>query len=510
MNRGFCYYFKEGVRSSCTALFRNKHFFRNLVYFFMELIGRVTLFFGPLFDLAGVRQGKVLRKQKQIAVSPCFREAGKAGNVWTYFITVCVEGLMFLAGLAVLALITGALGLLGYAISTISSDLDANLFVSIFAVPGLLLALVYLVVLPIIFTPTPWIVLNNEGITVGDALAACFRTMKQNGKLTVALNTLIPLLINLAVLGIGVGGAFLWSELLTGNELYSLVMIVWILVSAVGFAVVAPIFALTTRSANEHLFEDIVLDPVAANKRTNGINITRCRGQKFEISSIESNLTALFDETDSESQPVLEEIVKETPASPAVDLGSAMQTHPSKRKKAQPPEAEPIAEEPSEPLPEPEDAEEGTPEPPVFEETQPEAPDEPTELVEPIPEPTEPEEIAEPEEPPVAEAAPEVAEESETVAAPEEEALPTVTDILGEADGAEPEAQEEEFFEDIFGDLAEEPQAEPAAAEAAEETAEPAASEEAEREPQTESAPAPEKERKKTAASKLLSRLKKK
>ena len=57
------------------------------------------------------------------------------------------------------------------------------------------------------------------------------------------------------------------------------------------------------------LFEDIALDPVNANKRTSGINITKISGARVDREEIADNLTALFDEGIEEKTPDSEELV---------------------------------------------------------------------------------------------------------------------------------------------------------------------------------------------------------
>ena len=304
MNRGFGYYYREGISSSAKALFRNKNYFRYFAYYFMELIGRLALIFNPLFDLANVRQGKLVRKEKDVCVSQSFREIGRGRTGRTYFVTVCVEGLLFLAGLLMIASVTLVLASVGYGISMLTDNLDPLVFMIIFSVPGGVIALAYVGIMPLIFAPTPYIAANNPDIGVGDTLSACFNTMKANGKLTLFLNVLVTLAAKLGCLAFfGACGYLIWNSL-RYEDVLVLALVGWNALALVVYAIVAPIFTLALRAANNRLFEDIVVDSVAVNRTTNGVNISFCKGQKIGFGNVGSALAAMFERTEPSSAPI--------------------------------------------------------------------------------------------------------------------------------------------------------------------------------------------------------------
>ena len=304
MNRGFGYYYREGISSSAKALFRNKNYFRYFAYYFMELIGRLALIFNTLFDLANVRQGKLVRKEKDVCVSQSFREIGRGRTGRTYFVTVCVEGLLFLAGLLMIASVTLVLASVGYGISMLTDNLDPLVFMIIFSVPGGVIALAYVGIMPLIFAPTPYIAANNPDIGVGDTLSACFNTMKANGKLTLFLNVLVTLAAKLGCLAFfGACGYLIWNSL-RYEDVLVLALVGWNALALVVYAIVAPIFTLALRAANNRLFEDIVVDPVAVNRTTNGVNISFCKGQKIGFGNVGSALAAMFERTEPSSAPI--------------------------------------------------------------------------------------------------------------------------------------------------------------------------------------------------------------
>lgn len=473
MNRGFNHYFREGVKSSAGALYHNKGLVKFLVYFFMETIGRCLLIFNPLFDLAGVKQGEFIWRQKRVEVSQSFKHAGNPHAVWTYVLTLCVEALMFLAGMVLIGVFTFLLALLGYGISMLFEDPDTTLFMGIFSVPGGILMLVYCVIMPLIFAPTPYIVANNRGIGVGDTLSGCFNTMKSCGKWTLFLNSFIPALIQLLILWVIGTATYFLSGALIETSFYSLVMAIWYIVVIIGYVLVAPIFTLTARSANHHLFRDIVLDPVSADRFTKGINIKKCNGKLFTAEEAEEGLVSLFDETASD--PYEAQSAAPAPApeqKEQVNLADALEPLGKKAGKEQrrvpPAEAEPKAaesapEQPAEPATEavkeeiPVQTAEPAAEVPAIEPAPVEAPvsepvkeETPAFKSAPAPEPVKTAESVETEAP-----VPESVQTAESARAEERKPLPE--------DFTAYEEEEEPFeLETVSGILADEPKAEPA------------------------------------------------
>lgn len=444
MNRGFNYYFREGVKSSAKALFRNKNYLRYFVYFIMEILSRLFLIFGPIFDLANVRQGSLIWKRRRIDVSQSFRNAGNPHSVWTYVLTVLVESLMFLAGILLIGVFTALLAAVGYGISQIASNPDSKLFIGIFSVPGAALLLVYLVIMPLILAPTAYIIAENPGIGVGDTLSICFNTMKANGKWTLFLSMFIPALIKgLCAVALCLSTYFLWDAL-KDSDYSVLVIVLWGIITLSGYAIVAPIFTLASRSATHHLFQDIMLDKIGGSKTVKGINIKKCNGQMFRPEEIESNMVSMFDETDADAYDTSDGGAKTNSASPQprVNLADAYEYDPAKKPRKK--QTEKSAEEPVA-------AETAAPE------TEPAAQPADTPLTEPMSEPAEEPVAAEtvaPETEPVVQSAEEpAAQPAETPAEPavrptpqpepqpqkqpeydeEEGELVTLSDILGDA-----------------------------------------------------------------------------
>ena len=298
MNRGFAFYFKNAMKSSAATIWKNKNILKVWVYFLAELVARLTIIFSAIFDLADIRQAKAAQDSASMDFSETMKVAAKGKPFGTMVLTIIVEAFIFLGGAVLIAVVTGILYLIGYIVSNLV--IVPWYTVWLFCIPGGLALLVYAVVMILIFSPTPYLIETNPGLSVAETVKICFDTMKGRGKTTAFLNFFIPTLLELIVLGVCGGGLYV-IRLFVPIKLRLIAAAGCIIVSAVLILLTIPMFDLAKKIAQKGLFEDIVLDP--ANKRTAGINIKNCNGIKFQKSEIKGNLVALFDETQSDSIP---------------------------------------------------------------------------------------------------------------------------------------------------------------------------------------------------------------
>ena len=216
-------------------------------------------------------------------------------------------------------------GSIGYGVSKIASYENYELFILIFAAPAVPILAIYVLVSLLIFSPTAYIMANNEGISAGEAIGACYRSMMNNGKMTLFLSYFISGLIKMLYLGaFGVGGYFLFT-LCVPEEYFVITLIGYIVVALAGYLLFAPIFTLATRVLKEHMFEDIVLDSVAVMRAEGKINLSVCNGRKLQAEATNKNLASLFEYTEDpykilamtekkSQEPVLDNIkVKSSP-----------------------------------------------------------------------------------------------------------------------------------------------------------------------------------------------------
>lgn len=297
MHRGFNYYYREGLKTSGKTLYRNKCYFRFILYFLAEFFGRILIVFNPHFNLANMRQGYVIRKACKLNVSSAFRNVGHRVSIWTYILTLCLEGLIIIAGIAAVAILAAILGSIGYAVGKIASFDDYELMILLFAAPSALLMVLYVLITLLIFSPTAYIMNNNENVSAGETIGACYRSMLNSGKMTVFLTYFVSGLIKSLYLGaMGTGGYFLLG--LFPQNLSVVIIIGWSLLTLLGYLSFAPILTLANRVVKEHLFEDIVLDPVTAARVNEKVNLSVCNGKKIQPELAPQNLASLFEYTE--------------------------------------------------------------------------------------------------------------------------------------------------------------------------------------------------------------------
>ena len=300
MNRGFAFYFKNAMKSSASTIWKNKNILQVWAYFLAELVARLTILFSAIFDLANIRQAKLVQESGKMDFPQTMKVASRGKPLGTMVLAVIVEAFIFLGGALIIAVATGILYLIGFIVSCLVSVPWYTVW--LFCIPGGLVLLAYAVVMILILSPTPYIIETNPGISVAETVKICFDTMKSKGKTTAFLNFFIPTLLELIVLGVCGGGLYLlW--LFVPLKFKLIACAGCIIVSAVVILLTVPMFDLAKKIAQKELFEDIVSDPTNAGKRTAGINIKACNGIKFEKSEINGNLVALFDETQSDSIP---------------------------------------------------------------------------------------------------------------------------------------------------------------------------------------------------------------
>ena len=300
MNRGFAFYFRNAMKSSAAAIWKNKNMLQVLMYFLTELVARVTVLFSAIFDLANIRQAKIVQEKGKMDIPETLQVATKGKPLWTMVLSIIAEAFIFLGGALLIAIVTGILLLIGFIVCSVVHGPQYIMW--LFCIPGGLVFLVYALIMVLIFSPTPYIIETNPNLGVYETVKICFDTMKGRGKATAFLNFFIPSLIEGIIVMICITGFNLIKYLMPGP--YTIfVLTAWIIFSVVFFLLTVPMFDLAKKVAQKSLFEDIALDPANARKRTAGINIKVCNGVKFQKSEIKGNLVALFDETQTDSIP---------------------------------------------------------------------------------------------------------------------------------------------------------------------------------------------------------------
>ncbi|MCM1437716.1 MAG: hypothetical protein NC131_00695 [Roseburia sp.] len=327
MNKGFAYYFKQAFKISAQTIWKNKNVIKSMLYFFMSMLARLTVFFGAMVSLSGVRQAKIAQNKRTVDVPQSYVLASQK-PLWTMIVATAIEVLMYLAGFLLVSIVCGAFFAIGLIIAQFVAFKYIFLVYVIFAVPCLIIYLLYTIIVVAVFSPTAYVIDSNPALSAGDVVSVCVSSMKSRGKTTVILNYFVPSLIMVAIAGVCAAG-FVLIALLLGGQKYTLLLIVlWALVSVLVLSLTIPVFGMTKNLSLVMLFEDIALDPVNAQKRTAGINIRKISGARVDREEVADNLNALFDDALEEKTPPKEELARRhkpkiKPLKPEVEAVSA-------------------------------------------------------------------------------------------------------------------------------------------------------------------------------------------
>ena len=238
----------------------------------------------------------MIRKENRLDFSSSFSNVGRRSQFGTYLLALCIEGLILLAGIAAAGILAVILGSIGYGISKLASYENYRLLVLLFSAPaGLILAL-YVLVNALIFSPTAYIIANNEGVSAGETIGACYKSMINNGKFTVFFSYFVSNLLKTLYLGAFGFGGYILMRFVPENY-FLLALIGWVIISLAGYLTFAPILTLTNRVVKEHLFEDIVLDPAVATRINEKVNLSVCKGKTLKT-EVSKNLASLFEYTE--------------------------------------------------------------------------------------------------------------------------------------------------------------------------------------------------------------------
>lgn len=306
MNRGFRFYFAQAMRASNKSLWKKGNILKYLAYFIMSCLAAFTFVLSPMFRLADVRQAKIAAKENTVDIPQSFKVACRAKPFFTMLLATVLEALLFIAGLILIGIAACLLGVVGYAVSLFVTEVPPMLIMYVFLAPGGLAIAVYSIVMALLFAPTAYVVETNPDMGAANAVSICINTMKSRGKWTYFITLFVTFLIEFLILAVGAGVEAAVILFIDDVRLSVVLAVLVGIVFFVGFALVAPMFGLARKVTVYSLFDDVVLDPVNASKRTDGVNIRRCKGVKFDPAQYENELSALFDETYSDRVPVPE------------------------------------------------------------------------------------------------------------------------------------------------------------------------------------------------------------
>ena len=328
MNKGFKFYYKDGLRKARKAFKKKKNLGKYYAYLLSSLIGRIVLFlFMPAFGLSDYRLARMVRDGENITLSKVYDVMDRPKNFWTCILAGLNTILIFLGGLLIILIPTGALGAIGYLIAYILANPNYQfLLPAAFMVPGALVTLVYLFIFPFYISPLIYIISNVDGVNSTDALKNSFKAMKE-GKGTLFglffVHFIMLLLLTALIGGIGFGLVYylpvmLYNANIINDRLLFIVRgagaIVTVLLLFFVYFRILPVRLVGLRIARMGLYDDIL---VKYDSALEAIYVKGVKVEKTSLKNYKDNLIRLFDETTGYSkyeEPKQEsvEVIKES------------------------------------------------------------------------------------------------------------------------------------------------------------------------------------------------------
>ena len=162
MNRGFAFYFAKGMRTAAKSILKGGKLLQYYIYFFASLIGRLIPFVGMIFFVSDVRRAKIAKDEGELTILRPFGGVENGASFGAAVLSSLLLLLLLLGGLSIAAGIGYGLYIGGYAFGkAVDVNQPATLGV-VFAIPAIAAALVYIVVMLLLFAPVPYIIDTNE------------------------------------------------------------------------------------------------------------------------------------------------------------------------------------------------------------------------------------------------------------------------------------------------------------------------------------------------------------
>ena len=301
MNRGFKIYFKEGKKASASTLKNKGNYIRFYTFLMVKLLSLVFIPLYSLARLAQVRLTKSVKDDNEIEFTKSLKSSDSFKNFWTIYLADGFKLLYILGNILVITLATGILYAVGFGLEQfiISQMRNFNVMISVlFAIPGALVLVIYLLTLPFKYVPNAHIVdSSSEDVGASKVLYYSFNALKKTGKKTLFVSYLLELLFNLLYFVV------VLVVYLILNEIFILELTVFVVILlALPYFYVFPKIALTFSVARYCLYEDVVYDQLIANKKVSGIAIKDVTTKN--VATPKQMLNHIFSNEDSEETEI--------------------------------------------------------------------------------------------------------------------------------------------------------------------------------------------------------------
>ena len=308
MNRKYRFYFKNATKQSVKSVIANKGHISYYFYMFLELLARTTLIFAPIFDLTNIALAKNIKNEGKVDALKALSTSNTFKSYWAIVLAHILKGLMFIAGLIMISIVTIALSFFGYGVATLSDNIQPALLSILFGLPGIIAILIYCIIFPIYFHPVTYIVATNPDLGFGGAMALCHKTMKKHGIGTYFACLIWPNLLNVAILFVETIALVILVLLAnqTKNPQFLIILSMFLVLSQIIY--ICPVFDLTSKVARVWLLDDIVNESSleVTKETTRGIYVKNFKTDEVGINNLKNNLIRLFDKTEDEENDVVE------------------------------------------------------------------------------------------------------------------------------------------------------------------------------------------------------------
>ena len=301
MNRGFKFYFIEGIKKAVKTLFKRGNYLRFYIYSIMIFLLSITGIFIPVAKLARVRLGRIIKEHEDFDLPKVFTPSDNPLTVWNTVMAMLLKALLFLGGLIIILLIAGIFFIIQLSLQFLIYGGMRNTFIFIlFMIPPALLLIAYLVMYPIYLAPVIFCIDAIDKAKASETIYKSYQAVRLSGKLQLALNAICyygPMILYIALTTGLSAFLFIYGD----NEMKSFALILAIIFVA-GFFVGSPILVLGCRVANTLLFEDIIIDRFNYENDVKGLYIKGTKSGKVDKTNYEGSLIRLFDETETSSK----------------------------------------------------------------------------------------------------------------------------------------------------------------------------------------------------------------
>lgn len=297
MNRGFKYYYREGLKDTIKSLKNRENYLKYLIFLIGRLIALSFIFPYFMLKLSNVKLHKGIKVNGRVGIIDSFKETNNPKCFWNIVLATIIKLLMIISGAILIGILGLILSLTGYLIGEFS--FNQELFAILFSIPAILALIIYIVVYPLYYSPVDYLAQTDKTIGASDIVSLSFNSMKLTGKITVLLTNIITYLILLIYVSLIVGLFVIYMNI--SSDIAKMLLILGMFILILGLFIIIPLFVMAKNLALVSLYEDMVLDKINLNKSVEGIKI-----RKFDVKSnnIENELVKMFDETEDEESTI--------------------------------------------------------------------------------------------------------------------------------------------------------------------------------------------------------------